>query len=167
MRILITHCNFPAQFRYLAEALGRNAENEVVFATKNPRPEWDIPGVGKVVFQPVDGTPDALHPLARGMDEAIRHGVGLLDACRQLKTREFKPDVILAHSGWGQTLYLKDIFPDVPMVSYFEWYYRSGGPETRFTRQKDEIGRAMLRMRNTPILHDLVACDAGSSCFHG
>ena len=68
---------------------------------------------------------------------------------------------MLGHSGWGQTMYLKDVFPDVPLVSYFEWYYNADGPEARLGREKDEEKRALLRMRNTSILHDLVACDAG------
>lgn len=43
MRILITHNNFPAQFRHIAEYLGRANGHEVVFATKNPRKEWRFP----------------------------------------------------------------------------------------------------------------------------
>nr|WP_321513835.1 glycosyltransferase [uncultured Pseudodesulfovibrio sp.] len=163
MRILITHCNFPAQFRHIAEYLGRNPDNEVVFACVTPRREWSIPGVAKAVFQPTESDVGLFHPLSSSIDEAVRHGQGLLEACRKLKAKGFKPDIILGHSGWGQTLYLKDAFPDVPMVSYFEWYYRSDGPETRLSNQKDDLGRAVLRMRNTSILHDLVACDVGVS----
>ncbi|BCS89941.1 glycosyl transferase [Pseudodesulfovibrio sediminis] len=162
MRILITHCNFPAQFRHIAAYLGRNPKNEVVFATKNPRPEWNIPGVGKVAFQPVENRAESLHPLSLGVDESVRHGAGLLDTCRQLKAKGFNPDVILGHSGWGQTMYLKDVFPDAPLVNYFEWYYNAAGPETRLDhREKNDTDLAMLRMRNTPILHDLVSCSAG------
>ncbi|MCJ2163447.1 MULTISPECIES: glycosyltransferase [unclassified Pseudodesulfovibrio] len=161
MRILITHCNFPAQFRHIAEYLGRDPQNEVVFATENPRLEWDILGVRKAVFQAAESDTENVHPLNRGIAEAVLHGSGLLSLCSQLKAKGFKPDIILGHSGWGQTLYLKDAFPDVQMVSYFEWYYRPDGPETRLANQKDDLGRAMLRMRNTPILHDLVACDVG------
>ena len=34
MRIFITHNNFPAQFRHIIEHLGRDQNNQVVFATK-------------------------------------------------------------------------------------------------------------------------------------
>ncbi len=50
MKILFIHPNFPAQFRFLAAALGANPDNHVIYATKNPRPEWPINGVTKAVF---------------------------------------------------------------------------------------------------------------------
>ncbi len=52
MRILFLHPNFPAQFRHLATVLGSNPNNQVVFGTKNERPEWVIPGVKKALFSP-------------------------------------------------------------------------------------------------------------------
>lgn len=162
MRVLFAHNNFPAQFRHLAEHLGRAPGHQVLFATKNPRKEWTIPGVTKAVF-----TPDAMdcgtpYPLAGTTEDALRHGVGMLRLCKHLKDHGFVPDLILGHSGWGQTLFLKDVFPDTPFLGYFEWYYSGDSAETRFDgRERNESRLAHLRLRNTSILHDLVACNAG------
>lgn len=162
MRVLFTHTNFPAQFRHLAEYLGKTPGHQVVFATRNPREEWVIPGVNKAVYTPDDAHPGEPYPLARNVEDGLRNGVGLLRLCKQLKDRGFTPDIMVGHSGWGQTLFLKDVFPETPYLGYFEWYYRADSAETRFDgRERDEGRRAQLRLRNTALLHDLVACDAG------
>lgn len=162
MRLLITHNNFPAQFRHVAEHLGRTPGHQVVFATKTPREEWAIPGVQKVIFQP-DNTPaNGEYPLTRPIEDGIRHGVGLLRLCKHLKDQGFVPDIILGHSGWGQTMFLKDIYPDSRFVSYFEWYYRADSADIHFDgNQRNESQLVKLRLRNTAILHDLASCDAG------
>ena len=162
MRLLVTHNNFPAQFRHVCEYLGRTPGNQVVFVTKNPRKEWEIPGVNKVVFQ-ADGEPakDA-YPMSRSFEEGVRHGVGMLRVMAGLKKQGFVPDVILGHSGWGQTLFARDAFPDTPFIGYYEWYYSANSPETTFDgRERNELERAQLRIRNSAILHDLAACRVG------
>ncbi len=162
MRILITHNNFPAQFRHIAEYLGRTPGNQVVFATKNLREEWVIPGVNKVLFKPDGEPPKDAYPLARNFEDGIRHGMGMLRLCKGLKQQGFIPDVILGHSGWGQTMFMRDIFPDTPFIGYFEWFYSATSPETTFdkrTRNAPEL--AQLRLRNSSILHDLTTCRVG------
>jgi len=162
MRILFTHNNFPAQFRHLAEYLGRSKGNQIVFATKTPREEWAIQGVNKAVFKPDDVNTGDSYPPAENFENGLRHGIGLLRLCKHLKDQGFVPDIVVGHSGWGQTLFLKDIFPNTPFLGYFEWYYRSGSAEVRFDgRPRNESQLVHLRLRNSAILHDLVSCDAG------
>ena len=162
MRILISHLNFPGQFRHIAEYLGKIKGNQVVFATKNPRPEWSIPGVTKAVFSPPAATGKDIHILSKGFDEGVRHGAAMLKVCLDIKKRGFIPDVILGHSGWGQTMFLKDAFPDTPFVGYFEWYFNTQSAEVLFDgRSRNEIQDAQLRMRNSTTLHDLASCHTG------
>ncbi|WP_319471994.1 glycosyltransferase [uncultured Pseudodesulfovibrio sp.] len=162
MRILITHNNFPAQFRHIAEYLGRTPGNQVVFATKTPREEWVIPGVNKAIFTPDGEASQDGYPLVRSIEDGIRHGMGMLNLCAGLKKQGFIPDVILGHSGWGQTMFLRDIFPDTPFVGYFEWYYNSTSPETTFDKRKRSAPElAQLRLRNSAIMHDLSSCRVG------
>lgn len=162
MRILVTHNNFPAQFRHICEYLGRTPGHQVVFATKTPREEWTIDGVNKAVFTPDGEVGDDGYPLARNMEEGIRHGVGMLKLCQGLKKQGFEPDVVLGHSGWGQTLFLRDIFPRTPFIGYFEWFYNADSPESTFEkRERNPAELAQLRLRNSAILHDLAACRMG------
>ena len=48
MKILFLHPNFPAQFRYLATALARDKQNQVVFGTA--RKEGEMANVRKILY---------------------------------------------------------------------------------------------------------------------
>jgi len=162
MRVLITHNNFPAQFRHIAEFLGRDKNHQVVFATKTPREEWVIPGVTKAIFTPSGQSSEESFPLVRPFEDGVRHGTGFLNMCLELKKQGFVPDVAIGHSGWGQTMFLRDVFPETPFIGYFEWYYNATGPEILFDRKpRTTMEMASLRLRNTAILHDLTACRVG------
>ena len=41
----------------------------------------------------------------------------------------YVPDVIFGHSGWGETLFLKEVWPEAKLLIYAEFYYR--GPRRR------------------------------------
>jgi glycosyltransferase involved in cell wall biosynthesis len=79
------------------------------------------------------------------------------------KLHNYFPDIIYAHPGWGQTLYVKDIFPRVPLVHYCEFFYHGLGADT-FFQPSDEASMAELmkiRTKNAMNLVGLEACDLG------
>ena len=162
MNILFVHPNFPAQFRHMAAALGGDPANRVVFATMNERPEWNIPGVRKAVFQVRRKAPGAFF-LARHFEESAMKGEALYAMGKELKKKGFVPDVIAAHSGWGTSLFLKDLFPEAPLLCFFEWFYRAEGADVGFDPDEPltEPARLQLRTKNASILMDLDACDFG------
>ena len=47
----------------------------------------------------------------------------------------FTPDLIIGHSGFGNTLYLKEVWPNAKFVGYFEWFYRSHGSDVGFGKE--------------------------------
>lgn len=49
-----------------------------------------------------------------------------------LRKTGFIPDVMLGHNGWGEIWYLKDIFPEAPLIGYFEFFYRMTGADVGF-----------------------------------
>ena len=163
MKCIFIHPNFPAQFRHMAEFLGKNPENDIRFITANPRPEWEISGVKKVLFKEKNS-------LNSEESSAIKNVVGVLDraeavakALLALRKQGFIPDVIVGASGWGSSFYVKDVFPEVPFLGYFEWYYDVRKPNALFGRQQPpSLGMRMeLRERSQTILSDLAACDHG------
>lgn len=162
MNILFIHPNFPAQFRHMAGALGGDRRNRVVFATANPRPEWEIKGVEKAVYTVPEAASRA-HPLARNFDTAVVKGEAVYELVKGLMVKEFYPDVVAAHSGWGTTLFLRDLLPHTPLFYFFEWYYRSHGADADFDLNEPmlEQGARNVRAKNPVILMDLEACDFG------
>ena len=39
----------------------------------------------------------------------------------KLKQEGFTPDLVFAHSGWGEALYIKDVHPHTPLLVYAEY----------------------------------------------
>lgn len=161
MNILFIHRSFPAQFRHIALELAKDPMNLVMFITANDNLE--VRGINKIIYKHKREVPENCHPYLRMFEEAIDHGQGVADILVAMKNKGIKPDVIFGHS-WGNTMFIKDIFPDVPFLCYFEWYWNAEGADIGFDgRIPDEDQRARIRCNNSYLLHDLCSCDAGLS----
>src|SRR5437870_13267440 len=123
MKILFVHPNFPAQFRYLAPRLAREFGWQCSFATQNANVP-DVPGVERVLYRRDGGPGPANHLCTRYFESAVRHAHGVYEA---LKARpDIQPDLIVAHSGFGSSLFLPHLY-DAPIVNFFEYFYRPVG----------------------------------------
>ncbi|HXU94392.1 MAG TPA: glycosyltransferase, partial [Gallionella sp.] len=73
------------------------------------------------------------------------------------------PDVICAHPGWGEALFIKEVWPEVPLLNYIEFYYQAHGSDIdfdpEFSAAPDETPR--LIAKNFTQLMSLEQCDAG------
>ena len=165
MRLLFIHQNFPGQYKHLARYKAMDPANEVVgigdAANLKGRPV--PPGVTVLGYpSPKDGSPET-HPYLRGVEGAVRRGQALVRAGLELKRRGFVPDVICAHAGWGESLYLKDVFPDSKLLNFYEFYYRAEGADVgfdpEFPSSFDDALRA--RTRNATHLLSLASTDWG------
>lgn len=78
------------------------------------------------------------------------------------------PDVVIGHAGWGETLYLKDIFPQAKLINYFEFFYHATGADTGFDPEfpMSIDDHLRIRTKNAVNLLSLDACDAGISPTH-
>ena len=161
MRVLFLHPNFPAQYRHMAAALGREEGNEVVFATQAR--EGEIPGVRKVYFKTAREPARETHHYVRPLERAVLTGQAAFRAVLELKQQGFVPDLVCGHAGWGTTQFVKDVYPETPFLGFFEWYYRALGSDVGFLKD-DRVGAddmARVRVKNAAILLDLVSCDWG------
>lgn len=163
MRILFLHSNFPAQFRHLATTLAEDPRHQVVFGTMCQR--GHIPGVRKVLYREARAVHPRTHPYVRSLESAILQGQAVYRLGQSLRTQGFVPDIVYGHSGWGPTLFIKDIFPKAKLHCYFEWFYHAHGTDADFdpTDPLSADAEARIRMQNTAILTDLVSCDRGLS----
>src|SRR3546814_12331818 len=65
-------------------------------------------------------------------ERGILHGQEVARKALALKAQGFVPDIVIGHPGWGETLYLKDVFPDTPVLGFFEFYYHAVGADVGF-----------------------------------
>ena len=108
------------------------------------------------------------HPYARSFEDAVLHGQQVLRFLLDLKGRGYRPDVIVAHPGWGETLYAKDVFPNARLIHFCEYYYQTQGADLGFDPEfpvsiDDE---ARVRSRNALHLLNLENCDLGITPTH-
>lgn len=162
MKILFLHRNFPGQFKYLAMELAQDVNNEVCFITNNNTTRTTA-RIRKIVYKLKRKDPKDCHRYLRFYEDAIIHGQAVAEVLIQMKTQGYKPDIIYGHT-WGCTLFVKDIFPDVPLVCYFEWFYNPEGADVGFNEEYVGVDtRAKLQCKNSHLLLDLLNCDFGIS----
>lgn len=166
MRILFIHQNMPGQFNNLAEYFSRQPNTETMFITANRT--RTLPGVQKICYRIAHpGNPDT-HRYLRNFQIGTYRGQAVAGELVKLKRSGFAPDIIYAHPGWGEALYAKDIFPDVPLINYCEFYYHGQGSDTYFDPDEavslDFLCRA--RIKNCVNLLSLTSCDRGISPTH-
>lgn len=171
MRFLFIHQNFPGQFRHVARALAEDPANEVV-AIGEARKPGDRPVLHPRI-QLLEYRPRAhpeknrqIHQYLRDFEAHVYRGQAVARALLHLRDqRHFTPDVIVAHPGWGEGLFLKDIFPKSRVIQYCEYYFHATGGDVGFDPEfpANLDDHLRVRIRNSTQLHALTACDEGLS----
>jgi glycosyltransferase involved in cell wall biosynthesis len=163
VKYLFIHQNFPGQYRHVVRHLVNQRGNEIYFVTQ-PNDNV-IAGVQKITYPKDQRGRINCHAYAVELDRAIHYGAAVADTCRALRERGFTPDLIVGHSGWGETLFVKDVFPDVPVLANFEFFYHARGVDADFDPEFVSIFNepSRLRARNGTNLLAFHACDWGHS----
>jgi glycosyltransferase involved in cell wall biosynthesis len=156
MKILFVHQNFPGQYLQLARHLGAQGTHQVVFITQ--RADGALPGVKKLVYKPRRGVSAQTHHYLRDAEAAVLNAQEVARVAMDLRNSGFVPDVMLGHNGWGEIWYLKDIFPNTPLIGYFEFFYRMHGADVGFD-PKDPVTPDTAPRLRTKNLGNLLALD--------
>lgn len=158
-RYLFIHQNFPGQFVHVARALAAQG-HEVLGLGITPRP---VEGVQLVRYQlPTLKAPSQL-AMARNFEVKALYGQACAQAMQRLGDHGFIPDLIVAHPGWGEALFCKDVWPGARLMVFSEFYYSAQGSDYDFDPEfyrESLLARSALRLKNTTLLHALSAADA-------
>jgi hypothetical protein len=127
-----------------------------------------IPGFNILRYTPHRTPHPQQHPYLRQMESAVLHGQGMLRVLLALKKKGFSPDVIVAHPGWGETLYVRDVFPSAKVLHFCEWYYGTPDADLSFDPEFPASLDDAVRIRTWKALHtlNLEHCDIGVSPTH-
>lgn len=161
MIYLFIHQNFPGQYKHLIRHLTQDTANRVYFISQ-PNANW-MPGVTRLVYYPDLSSPLHGHAYSIDFELAVRHGAAVADTLRMMKAQGVTPDIVIGHCGWGETLCVKDVFPDVPLLAYFEFFYHATGVDTDFDPEfpSPDTDGGRLRMRNAVNLLSHASADWG------
>ncbi len=161
MNVLFIHQNFPGQYVHAAGHLAATGHTVVCLTQRrNAAPA----GVRLIAYAPAPAK-GPVHAYLDEVEAAIRNAEAVANICRRLRREGFAPDIIVGHSGWGEILYVKDIWPATPLLGYFEFFYRPAGSDVGFDPEfVAPPGMAMhLRTRNAINLLALEAADWGQT----
>jgi glycosyltransferase involved in cell wall biosynthesis len=130
VKYLFVHQNFPGQFLHFVRHLVRQKCHDIVFISE---PNQNVmAGVRKVPYRKPEPPSEATHWTVREVEAALRRAEVVAATARNLKGLGFEPDIVIGHHGWGELLNLRDVWPDVPMIGYFEFFYHTNGIDVGF-----------------------------------
>ena len=157
MQILFVHPNYPAQFGHIAARLARERRIDAVFVTRAAAGVRD--GVRCIRYELKGGATRGTHYCSRTFENGVWNAHAVYETC---KRAGLSPDLIVGHSGFGSTVFLRDLY-SAPIVNYFEYYYHARQSDMDFRPDfpPEEIDYLRARARNAMILLDLEACAAG------
>lgn len=127
MRVLFVHQNFPGQFLHMVRHLVADPAHEVLFLTETNANH--IAGARKVIYR---GPPSPDGAVASDLISAMARAAAAAEAAGRLKALGYRPDIVIGHHGWGELLDMRDVWPDVPVLGYFEFFYRTEGLDVGF-----------------------------------
>ncbi|MEP7302051.1 MAG: glycosyltransferase [Caldimonas sp.] len=159
-RFLFVHQNFPAQFLHAAGELVRRGHGVVALGVHGS----ELPGVRYIRYAPqMKGSPTGVTQLRDFETQTVR-GLACAQAMQALKDEGFAPDVIVAHPGWGEALFCRDVWPGARLIVFAEFFYGADGADVGFDKEFSKDGglaaRARLRLKNSVHLHALAEADA-------
>ena len=166
-QILFVHQNFPAQFKSLAPTLA-NSDNYEVFSLSLAENKKNLKSTNfeTYFYSLTSGNNEGTHRLALEFEAKMLRAEAAAKKCIELKNNGLNPNIIISHPGWGETLFLKEIWPDSKLLNYFEFYYHTSNSDVDFDDDKDiqsDKGFNLytkLIARTSPLLTSYLQSDA-------
>ncbi len=164
MRVLFVHQNFPGQYKHIAPALAADPENQVVaIGEAGNLGRLGDPRVREIGYPKPDGAGERTHHYIRSLETGVRRGQQVVRTAVSLRNEGFTPDIVCCHPGWGEGLYLRDVWPDARLLYFFEFFYQVDGADSGFDPEFPQRfdDRFRTRTRNALHLLSLEAADWG------
>ena len=170
MKILFIHQNFPGQYKYIAQQLAACPDVQVtgIGEKKMVEQRGRLPGVHTVCYDAPQPTHGQVHHYLRGYEAAVRRGQAVARVLLDMRDKGYVPDVVCVHPGWGEALFVRDVFPASRILMFAEFYFRAGqadiGFDPEFPASVD--WNFSVRIRNSPHIMSLITADACISPSH-
>lgn len=166
MRILLIHQGFPGQFKHLVSFL-QERDHELWVISKPRKADGNLNGIHYLSYKLQRCNTEGIHPLCLELESKIIRAEAVANQAFLLRKQGFTPDLILGHPGWGEMLFLKDIWQNVPQLHYVEFFHGVPGTDDDFngeiSRKLEWWDRARARIKNTHHLNSLNTMTCGLS----
>jgi glycosyltransferase involved in cell wall biosynthesis len=170
MNILLIHQNFPGQFKHLGPALVARGDRVAALTLRaKERGRWQ--GVEVYPYKVAGRSAPQIHPWLADFETKLLRAEACHAAALALREEGMRPDVILAHHGWGEPMFLRDVWPGARLGLYCELFYRAEHPYTDFDPEFPAAapGREALRLRmknlNNAVHFDVASAGLSPTAF--
>ncbi len=163
MKLLFVHQNMPGQYREFVQWLAETRQHDIMFLTQRKQPPT-FRGVRTVIYNTHHVAAEDAYGLVKTWESAAGSGFGAAMAARGLQQKEgYTPDIIIGHVGWGELTFMKEIWPDVPVIGFFEYYYSVTGGPVGFDPESPVSDHApfIMQAHNTVPLVNIERVDLG------
>lgn len=164
MRILISHVNYPSQFRRLLSHWVSYG-HDIVFLARNH--EWhasDASGFHLLKYSlSRPGGGPYIHPYIRRFENSVLEGQAAAEAIFEFSSStQWIPDVVISHLGFGNGLFLSDLFPDANRIGLCEWWYQPFNSDVDFLppHAVSRDHRYQLKVWNSQAALEICDCDS-------
>lgn len=161
MNILFIHQNFPGQFIHLAPALVSRGHSVTCLVPSNNKNKL-ISGVNYKTYTLTRGSTKGIHRWVVEIESQAIRAEACFEAALELRSAGFYPDRIISHNGWGESLFLKDVWPTSKQGLYGEFFYHSDGYDVGFDNEvymRKENSACKITFKNVNNMLSLEAAD--------
>lgn len=164
MNILFIHQNYLAQYKHFFEWLVAKGGHRIVFITQRT----DIKATQShtvISYKPDHVAGNDAYPITADYEQCCANGFKVAEICARLDANGFKPDIIFGHTGWGEMLFVKKVWPNIPVLSYFEYYFIEKGGAVGYDPEfpiSDTL-KYILQARNATNHLSYMECDLGQT----
>lgn len=164
MNILFVHQNFPGQYRELFQWLIAQGGHQIVFLTQR-KGVPPVKGARVVEYATHHKPGETAYAPTKYWEECTGNGLGAAFAAQKLAADGFRPDIILGHVGWGELTFLKQVWADVPIIGFFEYYFLAKGGSVGFDPEfpASEHAPFLMHARNAVNFANIQTIDLGQS----
>lgn len=162
MKILFLHPNFPAQFKEACRQLA-SERHDVRFLCQTHYGR-SIQGVQRLTIKGAGSHEVMELKKETELKKMYSRAESYREAFKLLKKEEWQPDVIVSHSGWGCGFYAKEVWPNVPLIAYCEWWFAPNSELMQTMRRNlyfniSKISKKHLWQRNAVMAMELATAD--------
>ncbi len=162
MKILFIHQNFPGQFKHIAPELVKRG-HEVYAMPLQEKTNQNKNGIRYCSYQVNRSTSKNIHPWISDFETKIIRAEACFLAAMQLKSEGLYPDLIIAHYGWGESMFLKEVWPRAKLSLYCEFFYNKFNQDVNFdpefsSKSVGEAPRLMLKNLNNLTHFEFADC---------